>query len=526
MWSADAADLKTTLQGIIDADAAQDNVSYSFAIQSEQLGSIAVAAGTDDHATGTEVNADSLYPAGSVAKAYTAVAAMRLAEKGVLDLDAPVAPIVDPWLSTQSLPTISKLWGNNTQIATVTSRQLLSMQAGFGDYEDQPLLNWTIANPSNDYLPMDFLESLDKTFLFEPGTGGAYSSDGFVLMGMVLAASTGAKDWQNFDQLAALGPSAASLNNTLFLHTGTCAQAERNVVHQYAKKPYYKPKPDPGPTPPPTPAGGGSYTCATANFPGYKLEGPVMKVAPDVNQTACCTLTHALGACCWSWTTDAKQEAAGAAARGNCTVFNDPGDISGQISGDSVSGLPKPPPLTRDSFHDLYPDSCLNGWTMGNLATSASDVARFYHLLGTGQLVSASSWAQMQAFKPLTQGFAKGAGYGLGLIDIPPHIKDATGRTVNWTDSVGHPGQDWGSSIGELGWYPNLNASMALATNTAGPMNFTNGTETVGIGGVFCDLVNAVVQHLHPGEPKLECRPEREVLPPRRWDWDGRARFK
>jgi hypothetical protein len=117
----------------------------------------------------------------------------------------------------------------------------------------------------------------------------------------------------------------------------------------------------------------------------------------------------------------------------------------------------------------------------------------------------------MREYVPLTEGFAKGAGYGLGLLDFPNRQKDVTGKAVNWTVAVGHPGADWGSSVLQLGWYSNLNAGMALATNTAGPMNFTNGTEAIGASGVFCDLVNAVVQHLHPGQPELECRPKRSL---------------
>ena len=46
---------------------------------------------------------------------------------------------------------------------------------------------------------------------------------------------------------------------------------------------------------------------------------------------------------------------------------------------------------------------------MGNIAVTARDVARFYHLLGSGKLVSDSSLAQMKDFKPLTTGFAKGS---------------------------------------------------------------------------------------------------------------------
>ena len=71
----------------------------------------------------------------------------------------------------------------------------------------------------------DFIRALDKSFLFEPGTGGAYSSVGFVLAGLVLAAATGAPTWEQLDQRAALfGPRAAAAGlreADIFAHNST-----------------------------------------------------------------------------------------------------------------------------------------------------------------------------------------------------------------------------------------------------------------------------------------------------------------
>jgi CubicO group peptidase (beta-lactamase class C family) len=61
---------------------------------------------------------------------------------------------------------------------------------------------------------MSYIYTLDKTFIFEPGQGAAYSSDAYVLMGLVLAASTGAHSWDEFDQLKAIGN---SFNETVFM---------------------------------------------------------------------------------------------------------------------------------------------------------------------------------------------------------------------------------------------------------------------------------------------------------------------
>ena len=59
---------------------------------------------------------------------------------------------------------------------------------------------WTLAHPNEDYLPMDFINALNKSWLFPPGQGSAYSSDGYVLLGMAIAAADGNATWQEMDQ--------------------------------------------------------------------------------------------------------------------------------------------------------------------------------------------------------------------------------------------------------------------------------------------------------------------------------------
>ena len=66
------------------------------------------------------------------------------------------------------------------------------MRSGLREYDDFDLFQWTIQHPDADYLPKDFVANVNKTFLFEPGTGGCYSSTGYVVVGWVLAAVTGA----------------------------------------------------------------------------------------------------------------------------------------------------------------------------------------------------------------------------------------------------------------------------------------------------------------------------------------------
>ena len=100
------------------------------------------------------------------------------ADAGKLQLDAPISPLVDPWLKTQGIPSLAELWNGDPTISSVTPRQLLSMRGGIRDYDDMALRRWTVENPTKDWLPLDFVHNVSKKFLFRPGTGG--SSDGGV----------------------------------------------------------------------------------------------------------------------------------------------------------------------------------------------------------------------------------------------------------------------------------------------------------------------------------------------------------
>ncbi len=68
------------------------------------------------------------------------------------------------------------------------------------------------------------------------------------------------------------------------------------------------------------------------------------------------------------------------------------------------------------SFPDIRPGSCLNGWTMGNLAaTPVSMAGALYHLLGkhpTTPLLTDDSLAQMMQFQPV-------GWVGLGWAGLP-----------------------------------------------------------------------------------------------------------
>lgn len=104
------------------------------------------AVGVRDDA-GTPMTEDTLFEAASLTKSLFAVLAMRLVDRGILDLDAP--------MTEQGAP----VWSDDPRIHEITPRQALCHATGLPNWEAQPL-----------------------PFFFDPGTGYSYSGEGYYLL--------------------------------------------------------------------------------------------------------------------------------------------------------------------------------------------------------------------------------------------------------------------------------------------------------------------------------------------------------
>ena len=111
------------------------------------------------------------------------------------------------------------------------------MLVGIPDYDDLEMQDWTEHHLKQDFTPFNYLQNVSKHFLFAPGNGTMYSSNGYVVMGLVLAAVTNSTGWQSLNQYATagLGHVLPPLKHTRFMETGPCSQYP-DVVHQYAIK--------------------------------------------------------------------------------------------------------------------------------------------------------------------------------------------------------------------------------------------------------------------------------------------------
>ena len=122
------------------------------------------ALGLADPATGRRMAEDALFRVESISKPVTAWGAMRLAETGRLDRDAPISECLIRWRPPDGAP-------------PVTVRRLLSHDAGIGlgDYA---------ARYAPDAPRPELAEQLTAEFrLIEaPGSGFAYSDTGYNLL--------------------------------------------------------------------------------------------------------------------------------------------------------------------------------------------------------------------------------------------------------------------------------------------------------------------------------------------------------
>jgi len=138
------------------------------------------AVGLDDRAKRVPMTPETRINIGSITKAFTGVAVLRLAQDGRLDLDDPVGKYV------QGFP--------DSVARTVTIRQLLQHRSGMGDFFPSPQFQ---ADPSRVRTLDDYMAIARSTPLqFAPGTAERYSNLGYVVLGAVVQQVSG-KPWHD-----------------------------------------------------------------------------------------------------------------------------------------------------------------------------------------------------------------------------------------------------------------------------------------------------------------------------------------
>ncbi len=116
---------------------------------------------------------------GSISKSFTAVLMMRLAERGVIDLDEAVS---------HHFPELERLAGRPAGARPITFRQLASHTAGL---EREPSLEDAAVGPIDQW-EANVVASIAHTgFASPPGTAYAYSNIGVGILGLALSRAAG-----------------------------------------------------------------------------------------------------------------------------------------------------------------------------------------------------------------------------------------------------------------------------------------------------------------------------------------------
>lgn len=134
------------------------------------------AFGVTDIESAAPATSRSVMQIGSVTKQFTAVAILRLAERGALSLDDRVEKFVPEF---------------NPHGSTITLRQLLSHTSGL-PRDWYKLTGHTLPPLFSPVTREEVITSLNsQSLLFKPGTGFSYSNAGFQLLGYVIESITG-----------------------------------------------------------------------------------------------------------------------------------------------------------------------------------------------------------------------------------------------------------------------------------------------------------------------------------------------
>ena len=191
------ARLTKFLPTVIKAQSLKWNAAISVGLV-HKTAKYSYAAGFADPARSLPMTPNTRIAMGSLTKMWTAAHVAKFSSKGKLNLDDPVWPYVNSYLVQEMGQTAEEIYG--AWINGVTIRQLLTMRSGLPDYDDTVLRNWTFSG--RGYTPFDVIRLSGKTALFSPGTGGAYSSLGYVFLGLLLANLTECNSWSEYDQLS------------------------------------------------------------------------------------------------------------------------------------------------------------------------------------------------------------------------------------------------------------------------------------------------------------------------------------
>ncbi len=184
------------LDGVVQAFLEQTHIpGAALAVVKDNRLVYARGFGLADRELKTPMMPDTLMRIGSISKSITAIAVLKLVERGRLDLDATIVPLLGPRIIDPS--TLADPRWNR-----ITVRHLLNHSGGW-DAEStfdalvpppEILAQWGIALPIRKPLTIDHIvrEMAKQPLQFDPGTRYSYSNLGFAILSRIVEIASGA----------------------------------------------------------------------------------------------------------------------------------------------------------------------------------------------------------------------------------------------------------------------------------------------------------------------------------------------
>jgi D-alanyl-D-alanine carboxypeptidase len=167
---------RAKLQHALDA-VVSDGAPGAIALVRDGRHSVRLVSGYENLATRRPMRSTDRFRVGSVTKTFVATVVLQLAGEGKLALE----DTVEHWLP-----------GLVPGGANITIRQLLNHTSGLGDYADDAFVRRVLDNRGRIWAPGELIAiGTSHAPLFAPGAGLAYSSTGYIALGLIVEAASG-----------------------------------------------------------------------------------------------------------------------------------------------------------------------------------------------------------------------------------------------------------------------------------------------------------------------------------------------
>ena len=172
--------LQAVVEGVVQ-NPDTDTPGALLCARTPEVGSMCVAAGLSEIETGTMLEPNDKFRAGSVMKLLVSAVTLQLAEEGLFSLGNVLATVVPA--------DVAAMFASSDQI---TIRMLLNHTSGIPEWLTDAVGAEIAGNPTKIITDTEYFQmAADQTPYFTPGDGFTYSNTDYNLLGLVIEQATG-----------------------------------------------------------------------------------------------------------------------------------------------------------------------------------------------------------------------------------------------------------------------------------------------------------------------------------------------